>query len=85
MCGSCFVAQKVKTLPVLLASYVDTSGVPTAPLPIQIPANVSGKATKDDPNIQIPATHLENPNVVSGSWIQSGPASQAWQLEPSQE
>lgn len=43
-------------------------------LPLQLSANVCGKAAQDGPAIWAPATHVGDPHGVLGSWLQTCPA-----------
>lgn len=44
--------------------------VPAVLLPNQLPAEVSGRITKDEPNIWVPATFVGNPKGALGFWFQ---------------
>lgn len=45
---------------------VSLAEVPANPSPIQLPANVSGKATEDGLNVWVPATHRETRRLFPG-------------------
>lgn len=65
----------MKALPATPASPVAALvGTPDAPHPIRLPATAPAKVIEDDPSTRILATHVGDPDGVSGSWLQSGPA-----------
>lgn len=69
------MAQQVKPLRVMPASHLGTSLSPAAPLPIQLPGNVPGKATEDGPIPWAPPyTHVGDPDEVPSSRPCPGPA-----------
>lgn len=41
--------------------------------PIQLPANMPGKAAEDGPSSWTPATHVGDSDGGPGSWLQAGP------------
>lgn len=43
-------------------------------LPIQLAANVPGRAAGDDTSVWVPLAHSRNLHSVPGSWLQIGPA-----------
>nr|XP_051711027.1 zinc finger protein 717 isoform X1 [Oryctolagus cuniculus] len=73
--GTGIVAQEVK-LPVgMPASHIrDLVQVPDSPLLIQLPTNAHGNTADDGPINWVPATHVEDPDAVPGSWLQPDPA-----------
>lgn len=47
--------------------------VPAAPLRIQFPTNIPGKAAKSHSISWVTAVPVEDPDGVSGCWLQLGP------------
>lgn len=63
--GAGNVAQWVKLPPVASASHIPypISHIPAVPFPIQLSANMPGKAAEDSPSSWVPVTHVADPEV----------------------
>lgn len=61
---------------------------PAVPLPILLPANIPGKWTEDTSSVWASATHMRDPDGVSGSWFMPGPVpaiATIWRLKQQME